>query len=74
MIIVGEIMMAITQLKVDIDDENKRGPTKCPKCSEKVLIIDGTFIKWLTCPKCKYKKLISNKDKPPIKVTSLMDQ
>lgn len=73
MIVTEEIMMAMTQLKVEVDDESKRGPTKCPKCQGKILIIDGTFIKWLTCPKCKYKKLISNKDKPPIKVTSLMD-
>ena len=69
MIIGGGGSMAIAQLDV----EEKKGESKCPRCNEKVLIIDGTFIKWLTCPSCKYKKLLSNKDKPPIKVTPLME-
>ena len=44
----------------------------CPRCGEEALIIDGRFIRWLTCPSCKFKKLIKKEDeKTKVKVVSL---
>lgn len=64
--------MATKQIvHVASDVESKR----CPKCnSTEILTINGVFVKWLTCQKCKYKKLIENKEKPKVKVESLMEQ
>ncbi len=48
---------------------------RCPRCnSSKLLKIDGTFIKWLKCPKCRFTKVISKKEKSPIVVTPLIDK
>ena len=50
--------MATKQI-VPKGDEEK---ITCPKCGEKALIIEGRFIRWLTCPSCKYKKLLQKED------------
>lgn len=50
--------MAVKQM-VPKGDEDK---INCPKCGEKALIIEGRFIRWLTCPNCKYKKLLEKRD------------
>ena len=63
--------MATTQIKVQTAKDE---PTRCPRCNDKILIINGTFIRWMTCPKCKYKKLLENTVKPPVKITSMMDR
>lgn len=53
-----------------IDSKGKSDTVPCPRCGEAAIVIDGRFVKWLTCPKCKFKKLIEKKD-DGIKVTSL---
>ena len=63
--------MATTQIKVQAAKEEY---SRCPRCNDKVLIINGTFIRWLTCPKCKYKKLLENTEKPQVKITPMMDK
>jgi len=46
--------------------------TRCPRCGEEAIIIDGRFVRWLTCPKCKFKKLLEKEDETTkVKVTSL---
>jgi hypothetical protein len=50
---------------------SKGGRELCPRCgSEPLLFIEGTFIKWATCPKCRYKKLLE-KEKTGPRVVSL---
>jgi ribosomal protein S27AE len=58
--------MALKQLGPS--DKNDR--TFCPRCGEEAIIIDGRTVKWLTCPKCKFKKLMEKEDEG-VKVTSL---
>jgi len=58
--------MALKQLGTS--DKKDRVP--CPRCGEEAIVIDGRTVKWLTCPKCKFKKLIEKEDEG-IKVTSL---
>ena len=58
--------MAIKQLEPPKKDDR----VFCPRCGEEAIIIDGRFVKWLTCPKCKFKKLMEKEDEG-IKVTSL---
>ncbi len=53
-----------------IDSSEKSDTVSCPRCGEEAIIIDGRFVKWLTCPKCKFKKLMAKKDND-IRVTSL---
>ncbi len=51
--------------------ENKsKDIEKCPRCGEDAVIIDGRIIKWLTCTKCKFKKVLEQK-KPDISIVSL---
>lgn len=47
--------------------------TACPKCGERLLAIEGSLTRWLTCPKCKYKKLESKtkKELSPLNVRSI---
>ena len=60
--------MAVKQM-AQKGDEDK---INCPKCGEKALIIDGRTIKWLTCPNCKYKKLIKKEeDTQRVRIVSL---
>ncbi|NIM47013.1 MAG: hypothetical protein GTN40_02530 [Candidatus Aenigmarchaeota archaeon] len=58
--------MALKQ--IEPPKESDRVP--CPRCGEDAIIIDGRFVTWLTCPKCKFKKLMEKKDKG-IRVTPL---
>lgn len=58
--------MAIKQLEPSKKDDR----VFCPRCGEEAIIIDGKIVKWLTCPKCKFKKLMEKED-DGIKVTSL---
>jgi len=58
--------MALKQLG---PSENK-DRALCPRCGEEAIVIDGRTVKWLNCPKCKFKKLIEKEDEG-IKVTSL---
>ena len=49
----------------------------CPRCGEEVLAInvEGLFVKWLTCPKCKFKKLVKREEEiRPVKVVSLKEK
>jgi len=48
-------------------------PNACPKCGDKLLTIEGSLTRWLTCPKCKYKKLESKtkKELKPLNVKHL---
>ena len=46
--------------------------TRCPRCGEEALFIEGRFVRWLKCPKCKFTKLLEKKDEG-IKVTPLKD-
>ncbi|MDD5416584.1 MAG: hypothetical protein PHU12_01260 [Candidatus Aenigmarchaeota archaeon] len=32
--------------------------TNCPRCGGEAVFIDGKTIKWLTCTKCKFKKVM----------------
>lgn len=41
----------------------------CPECESELLVIDGQFVKWFTCPNCKFRKLSEKTEK--IKVVSL---
>lgn len=58
--------MALKQLGPS--DKNNR--TFCPRCGEEAIIIDGRTVKWLTCPKCKFKKLMEKEDEG-VRVTNL---
>ena len=60
--------MAVKQMKGKGEDEK----INCPKCGQEALIIDGRFIKWLTCPSCKYKKLIQKEEETQkVRIVSL---
>ncbi|MFH0928916.1 MAG: hypothetical protein V1818_01005 [Candidatus Aenigmatarchaeota archaeon] len=50
--------MALKQIKDKGDDDK----VTCPKCGEKALLIEARFIRWLTCPSCKFRKLIAKED------------
>lgn len=61
--------MAAKQIKIkDISITNP-----CPRCGSQLLTIEGQLTRWVTCPKCRYKRLEgkSNKD---IVVRSLKDR
>jgi len=65
--------MAIKQIS---KAKKKEEITLCPRCGEEALMIDveGMFVRWLTCPKCKFKKLVKKEEEiKPIKVVSLKD-
>ena len=53
--------------------EEERGGITCPRCGQKMLVIDGSFIRWLTCPHCKHKKLEEKKEGKKIRVTPMME-
>jgi ssDNA-binding Zn-finger/Zn-ribbon topoisomerase 1 len=59
--------MAVKQLNAKVVTESER----CPDCREKLLKIEGTFIKWVTCPNCKYKKLKEMEPKRSVPITSM---
>ncbi len=62
--------MALKQITSKEDKSEDRVP--CPRCGEKALIIEGRFIRWLTCPSCKFKKLIEKEDEnTKVKIVSL---
>ena len=50
--------------------EGSKDRTRCSQCGEEALIIDSKLVQWITCPKCKFKKLIEKEDEG-IKVTPL---
>jgi DNA-directed RNA polymerase subunit RPC12/RpoP len=52
--------MALKQLSGSFRETDS---TKCPRCGSAAIIIDGRFVRWLTCPSCKFKKLIKMEDK-----------
>lgn len=48
---------------------------RCPRCnSMDILKIEGTFIRWLKCPKCKYTKVMEKREKEPVKVTPMIEK
>ena len=53
-----------------ISPPEKSDRVPCPRCGEEAIIIDGKTVRWLTCPKCKFKKLMEKEDEG-VKVTSL---
>lgn len=48
--------MALKQIQNKSDDI-----VRCPRCGGEAVIIDGRIIKWLTCTKCKFKKVLEQK-------------
>jgi len=48
-------------------------PKICPKCKHELITIDGTFIRWLTCTKCKFKKLLE-KEREVVKVFPIKEE
>ena len=50
--------------------EGSKDRTRCPQCGEEALIIDSKLVQWITCPKCKFKKLMKKEPKG-IKVVPL---
>jgi len=60
--------MALKQISPAPDSDRPR----CPRCGEEAIYIDGRFVRWLTCPKCKFKKLLEKEDEvTKIKITNL---
>jgi len=60
--------MALKQISPPTEGDR----TRCPRCGEEAIFIDGRFVRWLTCPKCKFKKLLEKKDETTqVKVVSL---
>lgn len=53
--------MAIRQIPPG--KEKSKDRTRCPRCGEEALIIDSKLVQWITCPKCKFKKLVEKKDR-----------
>ncbi len=50
--------MALKQL----DKNQSKDIMKCPRCGGEAVVIDGRIIKWLTCTKCKFKKVLEKKE------------
>jgi ssDNA-binding Zn-finger/Zn-ribbon topoisomerase 1 len=50
--------MALKQISPPPESDRIR----CPRCGEEAIIIDGRFVRWLNCPKCKFKKLLEKED------------
>ncbi|MFQ6021032.1 MAG: hypothetical protein ACE5J4_03420 [Candidatus Aenigmatarchaeota archaeon] len=67
------VKMAVRQLGEKPKKSKKEIENPCPKCGEETLEIEveGMFVKWLTCPKCKFKKLVKRKDDRSVKVVPL---
>lgn len=59
--------MALKQIQ-----EKSKDRETCPRCGGMALIIDGSYIKWLTCTKCKFKKIMEKREKP-IEVVPLIE-
>ena len=57
--------MAIKQIEPRSDDR-----MNCPRCGGEAIIIEGKIIKWLTCTKCKFKKVLEQ-NKQDIKLIFL---
>jgi len=45
-----------------IENKKQSDTTRCPRCGGEAIIIDGRFVRWLNCPKCKFKKLLEKED------------
>lgn len=47
----------------------------CPSCGKPLLTIEGSFVRWLTCPDCRYTKLIkkSDQERKAVKITPLKE-
>jgi len=60
--------MALKQISPPPKEDE--GKVKCPKCGEEALIIEGKYVRWITCPSCKFKTLVEKKDRG-IKITPL---
>ena len=50
--------MAVKQLGPPKESDR----TNCPRCGGEAIIIDGRTVQWLTCPNCKFKKLMEKED------------
>lgn len=59
--------MALKQIEPEKQSKDR---IRCPQCGEQALIIDSKLVRWITCPKCKFKKLVRQKDEG-IKVVPL---
>lgn len=57
--------MALKQIEAPSDDIKR-----CPRCGGEAVIIDGRIIKWLNCTKCKFKKVLEQKN-PDINIYPL---
>ena len=66
MLISGKVFgMALKQI-----ERKSKDIMKCPRCGGEAVVIDGRIIKWLTCTKCKFKKVLEQK-KQDIVITPL---
>ncbi len=60
--------MALKNLK----EERSKDRTECPRCGSDAIYIDGKTVRWLSCPNCKFKKLMDQKSDRPITVKPLI--
>jgi len=60
--------MALKQIQDKSDDI-----MTCPRCGGEAVVIDGKIVKWLTCTKCKFKKVLEQ-NKDDIKVIFLNNE
>lgn len=52
---------------------NKEDTKICPRCgAAELLYIEGSLTKWVTCPKCRFKKLMEKDERGAIVVTPLL--
>ena len=54
-----------------VEDKSSKDRTTCPRCGSEAWFIEGKTIKWLICPRCKFKKLMEQEE-PEIKVVPLL--
>ena len=59
--------MALKQI-----DSKSKDRTNCPRCGGEAVFIEAKTVRWLTCTKCKFKKLME-REVEPIKVTPLIE-
>jgi ssDNA-binding Zn-finger/Zn-ribbon topoisomerase 1 len=45
-----------------IENKKQSDTTRCPRCGEEAILIDGRIVRWLNCPNCKFKKLLEKED------------
>ncbi len=49
--------------------KNESGGEPCPRCGKELVVIESRLVKWLTCPGCKFKKLLPIREAGTVKFT-----